>query len=850
MRKTLLILLLCLSYLTFASTTLVIHYHRFDGDYQGWNLWIWPVEPIGQEGKSYQFTETDDFGVKTTVTLDLTLTKVGIIVRLGEWLMKDVAKDRFIEIENGFAEVWILQGVEEIYKQKPDTSPRIFFAKLKDFDLIEAYSTHAVDTAKPEKFAIFVDENPLLIASIRKADPTDISTTKYFQIKLAEPLKEEDLSKDIFLRIEGFKEARVYPVEVLDHLYYDGPLGCVYTPDYTEFYVWSPVSRNVELLLYKPSEENPYGLPNEDQPEQIIPMKKLDKGSWYAKVEGKLDGYFYRYRYSSYGKIREGVDPYSRAISIGGKYSAVVDFSRTDPVGWEKDNYVKLDSYVDAIIYEIHVADMTGSPTSGAKNRASYLGLVEEGTVGPGGVTTGLSHLKELGVTHVHVLPVNDFYSGDEYTRDFEKHYNWGYDPHLYMAVEGMYSLRPSDPSERVREFKQMVKVLHDNNIGVIIDVVFPHTFGVGELSPLDQAVPYYYYRVDRMGQHVNESGCGNTTASERLMMRRLILDTVTWWTREYHVDGFRFDQMGLIDKETMLLVEKTLRQINPNVMIYGEPWGGMGVAPRFGKQQLGGSRIAAFNDGIRDAIRGSVFDVSVKGFAMGAIGRENRVKRGVVGSINYDNKLIVDFATSPEQTINYVECHDNHTFWDKNVLAAQLDKTRSWTEEELKSAQKLAAAMILTSQGVPFIHAGQDFCRTKNFNGNSYNAPLSLNALDYSRKLKFIDVFEYHKGLIELRKAHPAFRMRTAEQIKKHLEFLETPKRVVAFLIKDHANNDTWKEILVIYNGNVVNVEFELPAGKWKVVVDGKTAGTKPLCELEGKIDLTPLSAFVMYRD
>lgn len=835
----------------FASTTVIVHYHRFDGNYEGWNLWIWPVEPIGQEGKSYQFTDVDDFGVKATVVLDLDLTKVGIIVRLGEWQMKDVAKDRFIEIKDGFAEVWILQGVEEIYREKPDTSPRIFFAKLKDFDLIEAYSTHPVDTTKTNIFAVFANGKATPITAVQKADPTDINVTRYFQIKLAKPLKEEDLSGDIFLSIEGFKEARVYALEVLDNLYYDGPLGCLYTPIYTEFRVWSPVSKNVELILYKPNDKNPYRLPNEnDEPYKIIQMQRANKGVWYAKVEGDLDGFFYRYRYNSYGKIREGVDPYSKAVSIAGKYSAIVDFSKTNPNGWNNDQYVTLESYVDAIIYEIHVADMTGSPTSGVQNKASYIGLTEDNTVGPSGVTTGLAHLKELGITHVHILPIYDFYSGDEFTRDFENRYNWGYDPYLYMCPEGMYSLNPADPYQRIVEVKQMIKTMHENGIGVILDVVFPHTFGVGELSPLDQAVPYYYYRIDRMGQHVNESGCGNTTASERVMMRKLILDAVSWWAKEYHVDGFRFDQMGLIDKETMLLVEETLRQINPSVIIYGEPWGGLGVSPRFGKQNIGETRIAAFNDGIRDAIRGSVFDVSIKGFALGAIGRETRIKRGVVGSINYDNKLILDFASSPEQTINYIESHDNHTFWDKNVLATQLDKTKTWTQDELKNAQKLGAAIILTSQGVPFLHAGQDFCRTKNFNGNSYNAPLSLNALDYSRKLEFIDVFQYHKGLIELRKTHPAFRMRTAEQIKRHIEFLETPRKIVAFQIKDHANGDEWKNILVIYNGNVTEIEFELPHGTWKVVVDDQNAGTSVLYELQGKVRLAPLSAFVMYKD
>lgn len=822
----------------FSKTTIVVHYHRFEGDYEGWNLWIWPVEPISEHGKAYQFTERDDFGMKATVVLPMDLTKVGIIVRLREWEAKDVAKDRFIDIKDGKAEVWIIQGVEEIFYERPDTSPRVLFARLTDFSTVLCYTSHPVVLSRTPKVKVSVNDEPVPVKSVRSVDPTDTVKTNYLKVELARPLREEDLCEDIFVEIEGFKPSRVYAIEVLDELFYDGPLGVLYSPEFSEFYVWSPVSKRVELLLY----EKPEG-----EPALVLPMHRGEKGVWYARVDGDLEGWYYRYRYFSYGKVREGVDPYAKAVSILGKYGAIVDLRKTDPEGWEEDLFVTLESYVDAIIYEIHVADMTGSPTANVKHPASYLGLTEEGTTYKG-VTTGLSHIKELGVTHVHVLPVNDFYTGDELERDFERRYNWGYDPYLYMAVEGCYSLNPRDPYARIRELKQMIMAFHRNGIGVILDVVFPHTYGVGELSPLDQAVPYYYYRVDRSGQYIDESGCGNATNSERLMMRRLIIDTVSYWAKEFHVDGFRFDQMGLIDRETMVLVEKTLRRINPSVIIYGEPWGGWGIQPRFSKANLLDLRVAVFNDGFRDALRGSVFDAKAKGFLMGEIGRDTRVKRGVVGSINYDNRLIVDFATSPEQTINYVECHDNHTLWDKNVLAALADK-REWTEEELKSAQKLAAAIILTSQGVPFLHAGQDFCRTKNFNDNSYNAPLSLNALDYERKIRFLDVFEYHKGLIRLRKEHPAFRMRTAEQIKEHLVFLESPRRTVVFMIKDHANGDPWKDILVIYNGNVSPQKIKLPEGVWNVVVDEKTAGVETLYTVSGEVVVPPLSAMVMYR-
>lgn len=842
MKRFFLMSLMILSFVVFSSTKIVVHYHRFDGNYDGWNLWIWPVEPISREGSAYEFDEADDFGMKVTITLPWDLNKVGIIVRLRQWEEKDVAKDRFIDIENGFAEVWILQGVEEIFRTKPDTSPRIMFARLIDFSTIEAYATNPFDTSgKTDRVRVEIDGKAVDVAKVEKSDPTDISRTRHFKVILSKPLDEEDLHRDIFLYVEGFKESRVFPVEVLDQLYYDGPLGFFYTPNHTEFYVWSPVSRSVELLLYSDAEQN--------EPTRTLRMERKEKGVWYVKVDGDLQGWFYKYRYHSYGQIREAVDPYAKALSLKGKLGAIVDMKRLNPEGWEKDSFVRLDSYVDAIIYEIHIADMTGSVNSGVKNRCSYIGMSEEGTKGPSGVTTGLDHIKELGVTHVHILPILDFHTGDEQDRDFEKHYNWGYDPYHYMVPEGCYSLNPKDPTARIYEVKKMIQTFHKNNIGVILDVVFPHTYGVGALSVLDQAVPYYYYRITKTGQYIDETGCGNTTNSERLMMRRYIIDTLVHWVEEYHVDGFRFDQMGLIDRETMILVERTLRKINPSVIIYGEPWGGWGAKVRFAKSQLLDLRVAVFNDSFRDALRGSVFDAKAKGFLMGALAKENLVKRGVVGSINYDNRLIVDFATSPEQTINYVECHDNHTLWDKNVLAAKADK-REWSEDELKSAQKLAAAILLTSQGVPFLHAGQDFCRSKNFNDNSYNAPLSLNALDYERKAQFLDVFEYHKGLIKLRKFHPAFRMRSAQEIKKHLHFLDSPRRTVAFLIKDHANNDSWREILVIYNGDLTQKEFTLPEGEWNVVVDKDRAGTDVLYTLSGTIKVSPICAMVMYRN
>lgn len=823
--------------LSFAQTELVIHYHRWDGNYEGWNLWIWWVEPIAKEGAAYQFTERDDFGVVARVTFKETLTKVGIIVRLGEWREKDVAVDRFVTVKDGRAEVWLLQGIEQIFTSRPDTSPRVLFAQAKSPDVIEAFLTGQVDTTRA-RARVTVDGVERRVARLEKADPTDVARTNYVKVTLAEPLRLDEVNRDVFVEIEGYKAARVVMMEILDRIFYSGPLGFEYTPQRTTIRVWSPVSKTVDLLLYKNWDDK--------EPSAVVPMYQIGNGAWEAVLEGNWDGWFYRLRYFSYGEYREGVDFFSKAVTKNSAKSAIIDFSKTNPTGWESVKVRPLESYVDAIIYEIHVADITGLPSSGVKNRATYLGLTERGTRGPGGVTTGLDHLVELGVTHVHILPTTDFWTGDEGERDFEKSYNWGYDPYLFTVPEGRYSTDPVNPYTRIIEYKEMVKALYENGIGVIMDMVFPHTWGVGVMSPFDTAVPYYFYRIDKTGAYLNESGVGNVMATERPMLRKYVVDTLKWWVTEYKISGFRFDQMGLMDYTTMLQIARELHAIDRSIILYGEPWGGWGAPIRFGKAQVGGTRIAAFNDEFRDAIRGSVFNATVRGFVLGALAMETRIRRGVVGSVAYDD-IITSFAKSPEETINYAECHDNHTLWDKNYLAAQADQTTRWTEEMLKEAQKLAGVILLTAQGVPFLHGGQDFCRTKNFDENSYSSPISINGYDYARKAQFIDVFEYYKGLIQMRKNHPAFRMRSADEIRSKITFLPSPRRTVGFMIKDE--NDPWKEIVVVYNGDPRPVEFSLPEGVWNVVVDKHRVSETPMYQLSGRVQVQGTSALVLYR-
>ena len=843
MKKGLLVgFLLFFACLAVISSELVVHYHRYDQEYAGWNLWIWPHEPTSDHGSSYEFDDSDDFGFRAVIPLPDELTKVGIIVRLREWEAKDIAVDRFVPIMEDTTHIWILQGIEEIFFSPPDTTPRIFFSQAIKHNRIQAFLTHPLDTRSAIE-AVRVKRNDIdtQIRSISKVDPTDISRTPWIEIVLDESIQEDALSESWILDIDGFHHVPIIMTGILDDYYVDLPLGALYQKNQTTFRVWSPVSVWVNLLLFDTDEQ--------EEPTQRIPMIRKENGYWEQTVNQDLDGAFYLYELHSYGQVRKTVDPYSKAVSINGGKSVVLDLSNTNPEGWAEYKNPFQKSYVDAIIYETHVVDFTGLSNSGVQNAGLYLGMVEENTTGPGGVRTGLSHLIELGITHLQILPIMDFYTSVEESKNFEQYYNWGYDPFLFQVPEGWYSTDPRAPDARIREVKQMVQGFHNHEIAVILDIVFPHTFGVGEASPFDQTVPYYFYRLGKMGDYLNESGCGNVIASERPMMRKFIIDTVMHWIDEYHVNGFRFDQMGLIDVDTMLAVQKTVHDYDPHILLYGEPWGGFNVAPRFGKDEVGNTRVAAFNDAYRDAIRGSVFQETAKGFPMGIMGRDIRIRRGLVGSIFYDDRIF-EFASNPDETINYAACHDNHTLWDKNWLAAKADSVNPWTDDIMRQVQKLSGALVLLAQGVPFLHAGQDFCRTKDFHENSYNAPISINGLDYQRKFEYFDVFEYHKGLISLRKAHPAFRLRTAEEIRTPIYMLDSPPRSVAIMISDYAGGDEWKTIILAFNGNLRPAEIQLPEGVWNIVVNDQQAGTDILGTAEGRLVLLPHSAWVLYQD
>ncbi|MDP4265215.1 MAG: type I pullulanase [Bacteroidota bacterium] len=630
-------------------------------------------------------------------------------------------------------------------------------------------------------------------------------------------------------------------------------LGLTYSPRQSLFRIWSPPADNARLLIYKNGITDTASL--------IISMKKNTAGTWTAILPGDQKGKFYAFRVHINNEwLDEVPDPYAKAVGVNGKKGMIIDLKQTNPPGWEKDASPPAPLLVErgeaAIIYELHIRDASMAANSGIKNKGKFLGLTERGTKNEEGLSTGLDHLKELGVTHIHLLPCFDFYSVDE-TRPDLPQYNWGYEPLNYNTPEGSYSTNPYDGAVRIREFKQLVKTFHENGLRVIMDVVYNHTM-LTEQSYFNQLVPGYYYRHTRDGKFSNGTGCGNETASERAMMRKFMLESVKYWVQEYHIDGFRFDLMGVHDIGTMNLISKELHKIKPGILLYGEGWtAGSSPLPdslraiKANAARL--DRIAVFSDDIRDGIKGSVFDNNDRGFVSNKPGMEESIKFGIVASckhpqVDYSkvNYSKFAYAAQPTNTITYAECHDNHALWDKLAISA-----KDATEAERKQMQKLALSIVLTSQGIPFLHAGTEFLRSKKGNENSYNAGDSINAIDWSLKSKNRDVFEYVKTLIKIRKEHPAFRMASSEEIAANLEFLaDLPGGVVAYTINGAAVKDKWNKIMVVFNGTPKMQNIAVPTGYWsKALVSGSDPAGDITFAVSNQLLVGAYSCVILYQ-
>lgn len=633
--------------------------------------------------------------------------------------------------------------------------------------------------------------------------------------------------------------------EFKDKYYYTGnDLGVTYQKSHSIFRVWAPLAESVSLILF------PTG---NDSKGKTYPMKAHSKGTWVLNIPGDLNGIYYNFLVTNSGVTREAVDPYARACGVNGQRGMVVDLSGTNPEGWEQLQTAPLDHFVDIIIYELSVRDFTHAANSKVVKAGKFLGLTETGTK-YANLATGLDHLKELGITHVQLMPCYDFFTIDE-SKLHSAEYNWGYDPQNYNVPEGSYATDPYHGAVRILELKQMIKSLKEANFRIIMDVVYNHTY-LSEDSHLNKIVPGYYYRHDAHGNFTDGSGCGNELASERSMVRKMITDSVVYWATEYKIDGFRFDLMGLMDILTINEIRQALNEVDQSIFMYGEGWiGGHSPLPDHKKALKGNVRqlpgTGVFNDDVRDAIKGHVFFAEQPGFVNGATGMEESVKCGIVGAtdhdqIDYDQVLYSHFpwAAEPSQSINYASSHDNLTLWDKLLVTNAEDSVG-----DLISMHKMAGAIVLTSQGIPFLHSGVEMLRTKHGDYNSYRSPDWINEIDWARKKQYQSVFKYFQGLIQLRKTHPAFRLTTAEQIKTCLRFMPMPAGHMLGYQLLEANNDPWKKIVVIFNANKTGqIVTGLPGNHWVMVVNQEHAGIERLGVIKDfEVLVPPLTSLVL---
>lgn len=647
----------------------------------------------------------------------------------------------------------------------------------------------------------------------------------------------------LVLAATAFKSA-----EAIDPVYKGTDLGVNYSPGKTTFKVWAPEASAVKLRLYAK------GLGGDAL--QAIDLKKQADGVWAISVTQELKGRYYTFQVMQNNKwLLEVPDMYAKAVGVNGKRGIVVNLSETNPAGWAADKKPALKNFTDIVLYETHVRDISVDPNSGIKHKGKFLGLAEVGTKSPDGLYTGLSHIKELGVTHVHLLPSFDFATVDE-TKPSNGQYNWGYDPQNYNVPDGSYATDAYNGNVRIREFKEMVKAMHANGLRVVLDVVFNHTNDT-EHSVFNQFAPGYFYRKTASGQYSNGTGCGNETASEKPMMRKFMIESVLYWAKEYHLDGFRFDLMGVHDIATMNALSDALHKYDPTIFIYGEGWtAGDSVLPdstRAAKAHTAQlHQIAAFGDDMRDGLKGGFSDVRSKGFVSAQPGTAESVKFGIAGAVqhpqvNYQavNYSKAPWAAQPGQAISYASCHDDNTLFDRLKIA-----NPDATEAELITMDKLANTAVLTAQGVAFLHSGAEFLRTKKGVANSYKSPDSINRIDWHRKAQYKQVYNYYKGLVALRKSHPAFRMPTAQMIQKHLNFEKTnDEGLIAYTLNDNANGDSWKKILVMLNGNASARKLSLPPGNWIMVADGNQVNQSGLGKASQNVTVPATTAYIFYQ-
>jgi pullulanase len=817
------------------ATFLTIHYHRFDGDYTDAGLWVWDVDgrrqPANEEVLAAERTE---FGVKFLIDTSLygpeepgAHRRIGFIPRLRRsWDHKD-GSDR-VWTPNLGDEIWLIGNDPAIYTSLPDISPRLIGAYLDGRRSVVAMLSHPASGEQA---------GASLSVTIRDDSGADVPVATAqggrrprlrVDITTAADL---DPARLYTVAIAGFKPATLVPRGILDDpelFHSDAPMGAVYSPERTTFRLFSPSATAAHVILYA----NATG----EEGRTELPLAHVGRKIWETTVEGDLEGRHYMFRVDTrqFGRSAEAWDPYAVNTTGNDGRPRVTNLRKTDPPAFRPVQRPAFKgTLADAVIYEMHVRDFTIHPSSGAKNRGKYLGFAEAGTHLPEhpDILTGIGHLKELGVTHVQLMPPFDAHNDES---KFE--YNWGYMTAAFFSPEGIYS---SDirTDARIRELKALVAALHQAGIGVIFDIVVNHT---SPGNPFETLAPGYYHRMRDDGSFWNGSGTGNEVRSEAPMARQFILDCVRFWMEEYGIDGYRFDLMGLTDLETMLAVRELVLSINPNGLVYGEPWAGgaSGLEQLTDKQRIRGTGIGAFNDHIRDAIKGSTRGTD-GGYVQNGSRRDD-VKRGIAGAID-------DWTSDPHQALNYVSAHDDLTLWDKLIRSAGNESAA--TRERM---HRMALGLVAVSQGGMFLHGGSEMLRTKNMVENSYNAGDEINAIDWTRKQTHRDTVEYVRGLIALRRAHPVFRLGTAEQVRARLAFRDDlcphPNAIVFTLDGAGLDGEEWTRACVLANPTAGELIFQLPteAPGLVFVLDAR-ASTMPLQQAEGALAVPARSIAVI---
>ncbi|MGM0843877.1 MAG: type I pullulanase [Bacillota bacterium] len=710
---------------------------------------------------------------------------------------------------------------------------RSFFAYLDEMKTVTILLPHSYYEGQSSAFYIKEENKEKMPLSIRTRHTLQ-EQNKYICSVDFEP----QLDRTYYIEDQHGNEtdlqigALIRTKEFDEKFFYEGnDLGVSFDEERTTFKVWSPTATKVVVKI---TDSNMSSIKQYD-------MTRGEKGVWTFSLDEKAEGCFYTYLTCINLHWQEAVDPYAKSLSLHSEWGAIVDLGKTTPA---IESLPPLESKTDSIIYELHIRDFSMHGESGMKHKGRYRAFTETGTKTSTGLSTGIDYLNELGITHVELLPVNDF-EGVSDLRDDER-YNWGYNPLNFNAPEGSYSTRPEDPYSRINELKEVIHSLHSRGIRVLLDVVYNHVY-IKEESSFEKIVPGYYFRYDENGMPSNGTGVGNDMASERKMVRKFIVDSVRYWLKEFKVDGLRFDLMGILDVETMNLVQEEAEKILPNVLIIGEGWDLNTPLPQNMKANIRNAGkmpgISQFNDSFRDGIKGSTFNLYDRGFALGHSGLEKKAAEVLTGSIGLTEET--GLVVHPAQTVNYVESHDNHTLWDK-ISACCPD------EAERQNRHKLATSMVLLSQGVVFLHAGQEFFRTKEGVENSYKSPDAINQLDWQRRVLYKDEVEYIKGLIAIRKAHGALRFSTPQLIRKHIETDHSVPGMVKLHLRNIKAYGPWNELYLLFTAGEGEREVSLPSGDvpWKLIADGERAGLETLKILQNDVlTAEPVKCYVCCR-